>query len=269
MAQLQLSDADPVAVQACLDAVAQLPALPDRLERLSAGFLGRPYLSFPLIGGPDTPEQLVGRLDAFDCVTFAETVLALGWSRVADDYPRILAAIRYRAGSVRWMDRNHYMTVWIRRNVRAGFVARVKPDAWVWGADEPRSLSILPRYPAVAWRPRWFPSDRLDLLATEARAGDVVCFASNKPNLDTYHVGVLIPARPLGAGIPARPLGAGIPGTDPADPSAGALAVRHASRSKAMVVHQPLSEYLASDDVPGMLVVRPSPTPPRTPRGAP
>ena len=34
----------------------------------------------PLIGSSAVPEELVTRLDAFDCVTYAESVLALGWS---------------------------------------------------------------------------------------------------------------------------------------------------------------------------------------------
>jgi len=207
--------------------------LPERLLRLSGRLLGRPYVSFPLIGGPDTPEALVTRLDGFDCVTFAETVLALAASRAPEAFAPNLAALRYLHGRVRWIDRNHYMNRWIERNVRAGRVRRVLPERWVWGADAPRALTALAGYPTQQWRPRWFPTSEVARLEDEAMAGDVVCFASNRPDLDTYHVGLLVPGAPL--------------------------AVRHASRSRKEVVHQPLSAYLASDDVPGMLVVRPLP----------
>ena len=210
-------------------------SLPARLERLSELFLGRPYLSFPLVGGPDVPEQMVSRIDAFDCVTFAESVLALGWSRKPADFERNLAAVRYLGGRIRWRDRNHYMTEWIRRNVRAGRIERVLPRRWV-SADPPRVLSILKRYHEVPWRPRYLPSSAVPLLAEHARAGDVVCFVSNRPDLDTFHVGVLVPGE--------------------------TLAVRHASRSAGQVIHQDLAEFLAKNDVPGMLVARPATAPP-------
>ena len=58
---------------AALSSIRDLRGLPERLERLSERWLGRPYLAFTLVGGPDTAEQLVTRLDGFDCVTFAES----------------------------------------------------------------------------------------------------------------------------------------------------------------------------------------------------
>ena len=222
----------PLTVEAALAAVADTSDLPTRLERLSALFLGRPYVSFPLIGGPDVPEELVTRLDGFDCVTFAETVLALGRSRTAADFPAALAALRYLEVGIRWADRNHYMTEWIRRNVRAGHVARVLPRRWVW-ADPPRVLSVLPRYHQVPWRPRYLPSSAEPLLAAHAQAGDLVGFVSNRADLDTFHVGLLVPGK--------------------------TLAVRHASRSAGGVVHQELAEFLAKNDVPGVLALRLNP----------
>lgn len=225
----------PAELQALLSEITGLRTLPERLGRVSAALLGRPYRSSPLIGGPDVEEVLVTRVDGFDCVTFAETALALAWSERPEDHAPALAAIRYLRGRVRWIDRNHYMSRWIARNVRAGRVRRVLPRRWVWGADAPRALTALPGYPTQRWRPRWLPTSDLDRLADEAMTGDVVCFASNRPDLDTYHVGLLVQD---GSG----------------------LAVRHASRRRGEVVHQPLSEYLASDDVPGMLVVRPLPS---------
>lgn len=211
-------------------------ALSERLDALSAAFLGRPYHAFPLIGSSDQPEQLVTSLDGFDCVTFAESVLALGWSQRPEDFAKNLLAIRYRQGRMSWIERNHYMHDWIRRNVRAGHVAPVLASEWVWGAAVPRRLDILPHYPALSWRPRYFPTRSLGRLASEGRTGDVLCFVSNKRNLDTFHVGLLVPGDPV--------------------------AVRHASRSRGEVVHQDLLEFLTQSDVPGMLIVRPLPAPP-------
>jgi hypothetical protein len=229
--------APPDEITSLLDGVAHLSSLPDRLEALSAAFLGRPYHSFPLVGSHERPEELVTSLDGFDCVTFAESVLALGWSRQPDDFARHLVAIRYRQGHLDWAHRNHYMHDWIRQNVRAQRVSPVLPSVWVWGGKETRQLDLLPHYPTFAWRPRYFPSRRVGMLAEHGRKGDVLCFVSNKKNLDTFHVGLLVP---------------------PEQPS-GQPAVRHASRSAGQVIHQDLREFLTQNDVPGMLIVPPLP----------
>ena len=105
----------------------------------------------------------------------------------------------------------------------------------MWGAKADRELSILPGYPAQYWRPRYLPSAAIDALSVAAEPGDLVAFMSNKPNLDTFHVGLLVPS----ADAP--------------------IAVRHASRSDGRVVHADLAEFLADNDVPGMFVVRPHP----------
>ncbi|HHO51006.1 MAG TPA: DUF1460 domain-containing protein [Deltaproteobacteria bacterium] len=219
-------------IQEALDQVANLETFTGRLAGLSEHFLGAPYLAFTLIGGPDEDEQLVTRLDGFDCVTFVESVLALAWSRVPEDFPRNLRAIRYHAGRCTWLDRNHYMSRWIARNTEAHLVEPLLEDE-ATDTGEIRQLSSLPGYPAQDWPVRYVPSTALPSLAQRARPGDVVCFMSNKPVLDTFHVGLLIPG-PV-------------------------LAVRHASRSRAQVVHQDLDDFLERNDVPGMLLARPSP----------
>lgn len=228
------SEAPPAEVAEILADLRGVRRLPQRLDRVSERLLGRPYLSFPLIGGPSAPEVLVARTDAFDCVTFAEAVIALATCRSAAAYPSRLAAIRYLGGRIRWIDRNHYMNRWVSRNVRAGNVARVLPSRWAW-AGEPRPLSVLKGYPVQTWRPRYLPSTALEELAVNAEPGDLVGFVSNRPDLDTFHVGLLVPR----AGTP--------------------LAVRHASRSAGRVIEQDLAEFLRDNDVPGMLAARPLP----------
>ena len=47
-----------------------------RLDFISGALRGTHYQGYTLIGGPRRPEKFVVRDDAFDCVTFCETVLA-------------------------------------------------------------------------------------------------------------------------------------------------------------------------------------------------
>jgi hypothetical protein len=227
--------APPDEVRDVLGAVSHHRSLPDRLRALTERFLGRPYLAFPLVGGADRAEELVTRLDCFDCVTFVESMVALALSTRPADFPKRLVELRYLDGRVSWETRNHYWTSWIRRNTRAKRVAPVRPRDWVWGSAETRELSILKGYPVHRWRPRYWPSSALDALARHAEPGDVVGFVSSRPDLDTFHTGLLMPT--------------------PGEP----LAVRHAGRSRGQVVHQDLAEFLKQNDMPGMLIVRPLP----------
>ena len=54
-----------------------------RIDFISRALLGSRYIGHTLIGGPRKPEQFVLRDDAFDCVTFCETVLAAARARTA------------------------------------------------------------------------------------------------------------------------------------------------------------------------------------------
>ena len=52
-----------------------------RIDFISGALRGTRYQGYTLIGGPQRPEQFVVRDDAFDCVTFCETVLAAAIAR--------------------------------------------------------------------------------------------------------------------------------------------------------------------------------------------
>src|SRR5262249_51584345 len=96
-----------------------------RMDILSRRFLGQPYQINPLIGSADTPEVFSVSLDGFDCVTYMETILALSLASSVDEFVEWLSRIRYEGGCIAWERRNHYMTGWIRSNVRAGVLRRL------------------------------------------------------------------------------------------------------------------------------------------------
>ncbi|MEO0605597.1 MAG: N-acetylmuramoyl-L-alanine amidase-like domain-containing protein [Myxococcota bacterium] len=222
---------------AALAVVDGLSDFTDRLDRLSTHFLGRPYSAFTLVGDAETPEQPVARLDGFDCVTFAESVVALARSRTPEDFWPELRALRYDRGHVDWAARNHFMNQWIARNRRDGRMRPVAPQATVT-TGEVRKLDLLPGYEVQSWPVTYVPVSALEILARQAEVGDVVAFVSRKPNLDTFHVGLLVPPE----------------GEAP-------LRVRHAGRKAGRVVEQPLHEFITDNDVPGLLLARPVPPP--------
>src|SRR5215831_2784720 len=95
----------------------KLPTVSQRIDAISAALRGTRYQGYTLIGGPRRPEQFVLRDDAFDCVTFCETVLAAARTHDIGGFAGALREIRYRNGSVNWFERNHYFFEWCQRNV--------------------------------------------------------------------------------------------------------------------------------------------------------
>src|SRR5258708_15441454 len=114
-----------------------------RIDVLSRHFLGLPYQPNPLIGSADTAEVFTASFDGFDCVTYIETVVALARASNADDFTEWLRKIRYERGRIQWDRRNHYMTGWIRNNVREGIVKPVSMPA-VPTLSRERVLHVVP-----------------------------------------------------------------------------------------------------------------------------
>src|SRR6202451_4892236 len=102
---------------------------PSRIDLLSRHFLGLTYQPNPLIGSAGSAEVFTASLDGIDCVTYIETVVALARASTVDDFIEWLRKIRYERGLIQWGRRNHYMTLWIRNNVRNGILKPVSMRA--------------------------------------------------------------------------------------------------------------------------------------------
>ncbi len=98
-----------------------------RVERVSRGLLGAPYLLGALGEGPGTsdPDPRF-RLDAFDCTTFVETVIALAHHDHPKGAARLLDLVRYTGGKTEFDHRRHLMTSqWIPELVKEGWLKDV------------------------------------------------------------------------------------------------------------------------------------------------
>ncbi len=201
-----------------------------RMEQISRTFLNCPYTADLLIGSAQTPEAFAVSLDGFDCVTYIETVLALSQAAKADEFVDLMRRIRYEGGRIQWNRRNHYMSVWIRNNLKAGLVRKI--SAPVPHISKNRLLDMVPGLPAFRTRFACIPKRNLPRLSNRLKTGDLVFFASTRPHLDIFHCGILVW-------------------------NSGRLLVRHASRSQGAVVEQELSEFLKKNRMAGVIVVRP------------
>ena len=103
----------------------RLPAIGDRVEKLSALFVGVPYGEFPLGEGSGIEPQPRWRLDQVDCQTYVETVLAMGNAKSLPAARAILDDIRYAQTppKVGFATRNHFTEAqWIPSLVEKGYL---------------------------------------------------------------------------------------------------------------------------------------------------
>jgi cell wall-associated NlpC family hydrolase len=202
-----------------------------RIDVLSRHFLGHSYKPNPLIGSADTVEVFTASLDGFDCVTYIETIVALARASNVDDFTEWLRKIRYERGRIQWERRNHYMTLWIRNNVREGIIRPVSMPAVPIVIRE-RVLNVVPGLAAQRTRVRCVPKPAMPRLEPHLRSGDLIFFVSTRKNLDAFHAGIIVR-------------------------DGKKVFMRHASRSQGLVVEQELSEFLKTNRMAGVIVVRP------------
>jgi len=202
-----------------------------RIDILSRHFLGCPYQPNPLIGSTDTAEVFTFSLDGFDCVTYIETMVALARASNVDDFTQWLRKIRYERGRIQWARRNHYMTLWIRNNVRTGIIRPVSIPA-VPIVSRERILNVVPGLAPQRVSVECVPKRAMARLEPHLESGDLIFFVSTRKNLDVFHAGIIVR-------------------------DGKRVLMRHASRSHGMVVEQQLIEFLKANRMAGAIVVRP------------
>jgi N-acetylmuramoyl-L-alanine amidase-like len=218
-------------VERLLSAVRHDRSAAGRIDALSRRFLGHRYKSNPLIGSADTAEVFTASLDGFDCVTYIEIILALACASNVDDFTEWLRKIRYERGRIQWERRNHYMTLWIRNNAREGIIRPISIPAVPMLSTE-RVLNVVPGLAAQRTRVKCIPKRAVPRLAAGLHSGDLMFFVSTRKNLDVFHAGIIVR-------------------------DGNGMRMRHASRSHGFVVEQDLSEFLKSNRMAGVIVVRP------------
>jgi hypothetical protein len=201
-----------------------------RVDQASKLFLNRPYVENPLGGGPRRKEVLRVSLDAFDCVTYMEAVLALAASRNANEFLQELRRLRYRSGNVLWFDRNHYMVDWLASNKTRGSIKDLTR-----GRDtvaKTRTLDVVHGLPPRRVTFRCFPKRRFARIKHRMQTGDLIMFVSTNKRLDVFHTGVLIQRDDR-------------------------VLLRHATRSAGKVVEQSLRDFLMNHRMSGFILARP------------
>ena len=184
-----------------------------------AEYLGAPYVNDPLGEGAGYDTDPLIRTDAFDCLTYVETVLACG------DVER-LTQIRYADGVADFTHRNHFFVGdWLKNNadlvenISANFgrpaLQRGITDRRAWfNKNHGMNVDVAPVDVEIMYVPY------ADIQKFDVDVPTLVAFVVNRPGADILvsHVGFLLPGGVL----------------------------RHASSSRGAVVDMDFREYVAS-----------------------
>jgi len=171
--------------------ISQAQRLPftQRIEVLSALFLGVPYTDLPLGDGDKGPEPgPLFRTDGVDCQTYVETVLALANARSLDHAKAILDDIRYADGKPSFQSRNHFTEAqWLPANARKGYLADAVPsldkraptetlvlDKSQWTQVPGLKRLTAAQVPDGKYRVRYLPLDRVEQRAQEIAPGTIM-----------------------------------------------------------------------------------------------
>lgn len=195
-----------------------------RMRKVADAWAGRPYTASPLIGGPDQPERLVVNLQAFDCVTFIECVLAAARSRSRKGFEEELKNTRYRGGRVEWSSRLHYFSDWMNSNQKRGAI-RIRTRGPGSHSIE-TGLDVIKGLPARRVRFHVVPKQKIHLARRRISDGSIVAFASTRAKLDFFHTGLVF--------------------------NEDGLLLYHASRKAKKVIVEPLPDYLKRNRMRGI-----------------
>jgi hypothetical protein len=201
-----------------------------RIDFISAALRGTRYRGDTLIGGPRRPEQFVVRDDAFDCVTFCETVLAAARARDTVEFETALQAIRYRNGIVNWFERNHYFFEWCQHNVANKTCRWIGLDSAV---DIEKTVDSQKGLSKRRFAMRVIPSAVFLAYKALLQNGDIVGFVSRRSNLDFFHTGFVAFARDA------------------------TLLLRHATESRRRVLDERMDRFVAHNRVRYVTLLRP------------
>jgi N-acetylmuramoyl-L-alanine amidase-like len=201
-----------------------------RIDFISSALRGTRYQGYTLIGGPRRPEQFVLRDDAFDCVTYCETVLAAARAQDIGTFENALQEIRYRHGFVNWFERNHYFFEWCQNNVDNKTCRWLDMDGAVVVSKTVDSQKGLSKR---RFAMRAIPTAVVLANANKLATGDIVGFVSRRPDLDYFHCGFVV-------AVPNSP-----------------LLLRHAAESRRRVLDESMDRFLARYSVRYVTLLRP------------
>jgi hypothetical protein len=202
---------------AIIEAKLKLPSkgtIGETMIQIGETFLGLPYEGGTL-EGPE--EKLVCKLDAFDCYTFVENVLAIGLTKSSNDitvenYQKILQNLRYRNGIINgYASRIHYFGDWAKNAEKNKYLQDLGP---ILGMKMDKKIDFMSKhrnlYPALVndnktWGEivkmeenlakkslYYIKKEDFSTYESAIKDGDIIAFTSTIAGLDVNHEGFAV-----------------------------------------------------------------------------
>lgn len=168
------------------------------IEDISKQFLNTPYKSDTLIGSSTKPEKLVVNLNAVDCFTLIDYVLALSQSSNVDDFIENLIKVRYIDGKISFFNRKHFFSDWyyITPKNAEEITKKISPNSITVFKrlnEKPDGTEYLAGIGAIPRNINYIPSNYVNnAVINQLKTGDFIGIYTNQVGLDASHVGILI-----------------------------------------------------------------------------
>lgn len=139
--------------------------IPKRIEIISGFFLGKPYVHDPLGEGKNAPfdQDPLYRTDAFDCLTYVSTVLALAESYNLNQFKKNILKTQYFQAIPTFVNRLHFTDAdWNIVNQKNGFIKDITPSF-----KNEKGATIAKMVQTFINKPAWFqklPASRLNFI---------------------------------------------------------------------------------------------------------
>ena len=180
---------------------------------IAKSFLGKPYVAHTL---EKAPEALVCDLQAFDCYTFVESVLALTLTRKAtgkyEEYQSFLQKLRYRNGKIaEYGSRLHYFLEWKHQAVAQGWLVDVTESlggqkiqpiiqfmtthrGFYPALNDEKTVTEIKNAEKKLSQIPWFyiPQNKVAAIESKLRDGDIIGITSAIAGLDFNHEGFVV-----------------------------------------------------------------------------
>lgn len=192
-------------IRAIFEKIANNSSLPERITQVSQEFLDKPYLLGPLGEGKNGKyDQFpLYRTDAFDCLTYVETVMALSLASNAASFNQCLQAIRYHQGNISFIARNHFTDLdWNLNNQYQGFLQDITGTI-----HDKQQRPVAQLAEALINKPAWYqkmPLTRIRLQSTSLQEQHQQWLALKREGAKLSAMKVKIPYLPLSALIDAH-----------------------------------------------------------------
>lgn len=245
-ALLLVASGPPGAPPAVLRALSEATAGGPRAAAATRPLLGTRYLLSALGEGTGVDADPRFRLDAFDCLTFVETAIALGSSRTLDEAARALDDVRYEGAPALAARHHEVQAQWIPANLTRGWIVDVTqevggtrvvrlttdhtPSTWAAVHRAGREIPGLPRdrEPIGHFESWAIPPEELEAAGARIPEGSVIVVLRDGPARRpsrVSHTGLVV----LGPG--------------------GERLVRHATSTPGVerVIEEPLARFVARE----------------------